>query len=158
MHRPPDDELFFDRIGSPLEKAWLRSSNIFLLGDFNCDLSLKATQDNALLRNTGKLLSIFEMFNMHNVIQEATISAITSSTLLDLIVTTRKDLVSTSGAFPLGISDHNLIYATIRLKNKRPQPNIIRTRNCKKIDVEKFKHDIESTPFHIASIFEDPDD
>lgn len=26
------------------------------------------------------------------------------------------------------------------------------------MDVGKFKHDIESTPFHIASIFEDPDD
>lgn len=26
------------------------------------------------------------------------------------------------------------------------------------MDVEKFKHDLERTPFHIASIFEEPDD
>ena len=143
----------------PGEKAWLRSSNIFLLGDFNCDFSLKPTQDNAIHRNTGKLQSIFEMFNMHNVIQEAT-----RSTITHIFHTARshcyykKGSLSTSGAFPLGISDNNLIYATIRLKNKRPPPKIIRTRNYKKMDVEKFKHDIESTPFHIASIFEDPDD
>ena len=95
---------------------------------------------------------------MHNMIQEVTRSTISSRTVLDLIVTTTKDLISASGVFPLGISDHDLIYATIRLKNKRPPPKFIKTRNFKKMDVEKFKHDFECTPFHIASIFEEPDD
>ena len=66
IYRPPDDNLFFERINTPLEKAWLRSENIFL--------------------------------------------------------------------------------------------KIIKTRNYKRMDVEKFKYDLERTPFHIASIFEDPDD
>ena len=34
----------------------------------------------------------------------------------------------------------------------------MKTRNFKKMDVEKFKHDLECTPFHIASIFDEPDD
>ena len=71
---------------------------------------------------------------MENVIQEATRQTITSSSLIDLIVTTRKDLVSATGVFPLGISDHNLIYATIRLKNKRPSPIIVKTRDYKRMD------------------------
>ena len=95
---------------------------------------------------------------MHNMIQEATRSTMSSRTVLDLIVTTTKDLISSSGVFPLGISDHHLIYATIRLKNKRPPPKFIKTRNFKKMNVEKFKHDFECTPFHFASIFEEPDD
>ena len=158
IYRPPDDNLFFEHINTPLEKAWLRSDNIFLLGDFNRDFSFQGDPDNILHRNTIKLRSIFETFNMHNMIQEATRSTISSRTLLDLFVTTTKDLISSSGVFPLGLSDHDLIYATIRLKHKRPPPKFIKTRNYKRMDVEKFKYDLECTPFHIASIFEDPDD
>ena len=154
MYRPPDADHFFGLVNSPLGKAWLKSSNIFLMGDFNCDFSTKGL----LSVNTSKLRSIFEMFNTENVIQEATRQTLTSSSLIDLIVTTRKDLVSATGVFPLGISDHNLIYATIRLKNKRPPPKIVKTRDYKRMDIESFRHDIESTPFHIAPIFNDPDD
>ena len=39
IYRPPDVKTFFDLISIPLEKAWLKSSSIFLSGDFNCDLS-----------------------------------------------------------------------------------------------------------------------
>ena len=38
MYRPPIDRKFFDFIMSPLERSWLKTSNIILLGDFNCDL------------------------------------------------------------------------------------------------------------------------
>ena len=158
IYRPPDDNLFFERIITALEKAWLRSQKIFLLGDFNCDFSFRGDPDHILHRKTIKLRSIFETFNMHNIIQEATRSTISSRTVLDLIVRTTKDLISSSGVFPLGISDHDLIYATIRIKNKRPAPKFIKARNFKKMDVEKFKHDLECTPFHIASIFDEPDD
>ena len=83
---------------------------------------------------------------------------ISETRAFDLFVTIKRDLMSSSGVFPLGLSDHDLIYATIRLKNERPSPKIIKTRNYKRMDVEKFKHDLERTPFHIASIFEEPDD
>lgn len=85
----------------------------------------------------------------------------TSSYLLDLVVTTRKDLINTSGAFPLGISDHNLVYATMRLKNNRPQPKYVKTlktRNFKNFNLDNFRRDIETAPFHMASVFDDPDD
>ena len=121
IYRPPDTNQFFDLIGSPLEKAWLKTSNIVLLGDFNCDFKYQDSESD-LNCNTDKLRSIFEMFNMQNVIMENTRVTLTTCSLLDLIVTTRKDLFGTSGVFPLGISDHNLVYATMRLKNKRPPP------------------------------------
>ena len=95
---------------------------------------------------------------MHNIIQEAIRSTISSRIVLDVIVTTTKDPISSSGVFPLGISDHDLIYATIRIKSNRPTPKFIKTRNFKKMDEEKFKHDLECSPFHIASIFDEPDD
>ena len=75
---------------------------------------------------------------MENVIQEATRQTITSSSLIDLIVTTRKDLVSATGVFPLGISDHNLIYATIRLKNKKTATNNSQNKRLQKNGYKRF--------------------
>jgi len=125
------------------------STNLTCL-QFYCDFSFHGDPDNIQHRNTIKLRSIFETFNMHNMIQESTRSTISPRTFLNLI--------SSSGVFPLGLSDDDIIYKTIRLENKRPPPKFIKTRNYKRVDVEKFKNDLGCTPFHIASIFEEPDD
>ena len=60
--------------------------------------------------------------------------------------------------FPFGISDHNLVQVTTKLKNKRPPPKCMRTRDYRRLDQDKFRSDIESAPFHIGSIFDDADD
>lgn len=73
----------------------------------------------------------------------------TSCTLLDLFVTTRRDLISESGVYPLEISHHNLVYVTMKLKNKRPPLKCIRMRDYKRLDQDKFQSDIESAPFHM---------
>ena len=91
---------------------------------------------------------------MQNVVQDATRITLTSRTMIDLTVITRKDLVSTTDIFPLGISYQDLIHAALRLKNKRPPPKNIKTR----LDEDKFRYDIQTAPFHISSAFEDEDD
>ena len=53
----------------------------------------------------------------------------TCESLIDRIVTSKKELIRSSGV--LGISDHSLIYASIRLTRKRPLAKIIKTRNYK---------------------------
>ena len=72
--------------------------------------------------NSNKLCSIFDAFNMQNIELKATRTTPTSNTLLDLTVTSRRDLVSSTDVFPLGIPDHNLIYVALRLKKRRPPP------------------------------------
>lgn len=74
-------------------------------------------------------LRLFEDFNMQNVIAEPTRITYTTKLLIDLIVTTKVDVVRCTGVMPLGISDHCLVYATLKLGSKRPPPKIIRTRN-----------------------------
>lgn len=76
---------FFDRIGPTLGKAWLKSSNIILLGDFNCDLLNRGSPEIPVNTNAEKLCSVFDLFGMQNVVQEATRTTITSRTLIDLI-------------------------------------------------------------------------
>ena len=94
IYRPPDASgEFFEQIGATLEKAWLKTSNRVLLGDFNCDFQ----GDSELSANARKLRSIFEMYNMQNVVVENTRETQTTSTLIDLMVTTRRDLISKCG-------------------------------------------------------------
>ena len=97
-YRLPDDNDFFCLIEQSLEKAWLNSSCITLLGYFNCDFSMREDCNG----DSTKLHSIFEMFNMEIVIKAATRITLTWGTLIDLIVTTRKDSVGITDVPPLG--------------------------------------------------------
>ena len=153
MYRPPNDNAFFNTLSTTLERAWLKSTDIFLLGDLNCDYN-----DSSNSAYGTKLQSIFDAFNMQNIITVPTRTTIESSTLIDLIVTTRRDLVSSTGVFPLGISDHDLIYASLRLRHKRPPPRLIKIRNYKNFDEKSFKSDLVNAPFHVTECFEDMDD
>ena len=62
---------------------------------------------------------VIDAINLQNIVQEPTREIPLSSSLNYLIITTRRDLVSLVGTYPLGISDHNIIYSTIILKNKK---------------------------------------
>ena len=73
-------------------------------------------------------------------------------------MTSKKELIHSSGVFHLGISDHSLIHASIRLTQKRPPAKIIKTRNYKNFNEVNFKQDISFAPFHVAFVFDDPDD
>ena len=127
-----------------------------LIGSFSNIMS--GAIDAETQSNSVKLYHLFEMFNIRNVITKLTRVTTKTSSLIDLIVTTRQDLVCKSGTFPLGISDHHLIYALLRLKNKRPPPKIISTRDFKHMNVDSFRAEMECVPFHIADIFYEPDD
>ena len=59
---------------------------------------------------------------------------------------------------PLGISDHCLIYASLKLRKGRPPPRIITIRNSKHFNAKDFQADLSCAPFHVADVFEDKDD
>ena len=99
---------FFDNQHFTLEKAWMKSSNIFLLGDLNCDL-LGARERTDLIDNnhkTRKLLNLLDLFSMQNVVNEPTRVTPSTQSLIDLNVTTKVNLVGKFRALPLGLSDH----------------------------------------------------
>ena len=69
--------------------------------------------------------------------------------------TNKPELVRRTGVLSLDITDHSLVYATFRLKRKRPPPTVITVRNFKQFNTESFEADMEQTPFHISSVFDD---
>lgn len=145
---------FFEKITTPLEIAWAKCNNIIMMGDFNCDLSNVDNQTSFL---GAKLSGILDQHNLYNTIKEPTRVTPETQTLIDLSVTYNKQLIHRTGTIPLGISDHNLIYAKLTTRTKRPKSKIV-TRNYKTFSEENFHKDIQTSPFLVCKIFDDPND
>ena len=77
----------------------------FLLGDLNVDFkqSVKSSY-------RDKLNEIFDIYSIHQLINEPTRITETSSSLIDLCLTNSASTVADSGVLHLSISDHSLIY------------------------------------------------
>ena len=91
------------------------------------------------------------------MIKEATRITPSTETLINVIATNKPELVRRTRVLLLDITDHSLVYATLRLKRKRPPPKVITVRNYRQLNTENVKADTEQTPFYIASVFDDMD-
>lgn len=108
---------FFEDIYGVFKKAWMESDTIILLGDFNCDLlGIDSKTGSEIHPKTRRLLTLFQLFDMQNIVSKPTRITLGSSTLIDLIVTTKPNLINRKGALPLRLSEHCLIYATLNFK------------------------------------------
>lgn len=58
----------------------------------------------------------------------------------------------------MGISDHDMIYATLSTSVPRDPPKIITIRNYNKFNETEFQSDIACAPFHFCEVFDDPTD
>ena len=95
---------------------------------------------------------------MKNVEERPTRITNHSKTLINLIVTNRKDLVKQEGTCPLGISDHDMIDAALSASIPRDPPKIITIRNFNKFSERNFQSDIARAPFQVCEVFDDPTD
>ena len=140
---------FFTNLQDVVEKAWMKTDNIVLLGDLHCNLLrvIECSSYSDLQTKTINLLHIFDFFNMQNMIKEATRITPSTETLIHVIATNKTEFVWTTGVLPLGITDHSLVYATLRLKRKRPPPTVITVRNFKQFNSENFKAYMERNNF-----------
>ena len=94
---------FFENFHGVLERAWLKTDSIFVLGDLNCCMLEAQNNPSSTLitSKTKNLLRLLEDFNMQNVIAEPTY---TTKSLIDLILTTKVDVVRCTGVMPLTIA------------------------------------------------------
>ena len=139
-----------------LESGWLKFSKIVLLGDFNTNLLQNERGDTSY--EGKKMEGILVQFNLKNVIEGPTIITSHSKTLIDVIVSNRKDLVKQKGSCPLGISDHDMIYATLSAGIPRDPPKTITIGKFSKFNERNVQSDIPRAPFQDCEVFDDPTD
>ena len=80
------------------------NKELHILGDLNCDM-LKSVSD----QPTKTLKTIYEAYQLSQLITEGTRITNRSCTLIDHYVTSMPEKINLSGVIHTGISDHSLI-------------------------------------------------
>ena len=83
------------------------NKEMYILGDLNCDM-LKTDKDSNF--PTKKIKTLYELYQLSQLIDEATRVTMTTSSLIDHIVTNTPEKISDSGVIHTGLSDHIVLY------------------------------------------------
>ena len=90
---------------------------MYILGDLNCDV-MKADKDSNT--PTKKIKSLYELYQLWTNLPESLMDeparvTMTTSSLIDHIVTNTSEKISDSGVIHTGISDHSLVFAVRKI-------------------------------------------
>lgn len=122
-------------------------------GDFNVDVL------NFNHSNTKQLISFFEKYSLHQLITQPTRLSNTTSTLIDIIVTTNKDIAVDSDVFKMDeISDHSLVSSKFKIKKDKPAPLFRTYRNFVDFDYNDFVRDLNSISWDLIYSLENVDE
>ena len=152
VYRPPKTKANIDRkIEQNIEQATTQGKDIYVLGDVNVDL-LKGGENKPIYRN---LMS----FGLDQLIWEVTRPA--SQACLDHIYINNPDMTYSTTVIPIGLSDHYPV-VVVRKHNgsfaKMDTHKTIKYRNFKQFDEKQFLEDLESAPWNILDITNDPNE
>ena len=126
-------------------------STAYVIGDMN--INMMNQKDSAWLRDT------METHGLINIINEPTCFKAESPTLIDMILTTRPKRVANTLNLGTGLSDfHNLVCFSTKICVPRKSKDFINYRSYKHFDINEYKNDISSAPYHVGEIFDDLDD
>ena len=95
---------------------------------------------------------------MKNVIKEPARIAENTQTLIDLITTSHSENINVTGVSHLGISDHSLVYANLRMRREKKKLIRKTINNYKNFNSEQFRSNIERAPWSVCEVFNDIDD
>ena len=153
-YRPPDSKVeIFDKFESELLKLDQEDKESIIMGDTNCNLLSQSFDHKA-----EHLKFITETYQYIQLIDQPTRITSSTRTLIDHIFTNKPNIIMNHGILHVGISDHSLIYATHKHNTLKADPKIIESRQFKNFDSDAFIEDIKETPFHFASLMDDPNE
>ena len=124
----------------------------YLMGDMNCNM---ASPGDSVSRS---LLDITRIYDLHQMINEATRITESTSTVIDLIFTNCPDRVICSGVTHIAISDHSLVYAYRKLSSNPVTKghDTITYRSFKKFNRDDFRKDISLVDWNFLLCTDDP--
>ena len=132
VYRSPSSTIsFFDHLSSETERALsVRSQNLTILGDLNCNLLTLVSPA------TKALLSFCNHFGLEDIVCSPTRITETSTTLIDVILTNRVDCYKNTVSFPFGASDHNFVTSSLHARGlkSRKRHSYVRCRDYRNFD------------------------
>ena len=147
---------FFDHFEKLIKAIDNENKEMYILGDLNCDL-LRPDKDYNI--PTKKIKSLYELYQLSQLIDEATRVTMTTTSLIDHMVTNIPEKLSDSGVIHTGISDHSLIFAIRKISVIKKQENIVEMRKMKNFNEENFVAELLKQHWEQVYFFaEDPND
>ena len=142
-YRPPDSPVsYFTEFEKMVGLLDTENLEYFVLGDLNVDFKQLAKSS-----CRDKLDEIFDIYGIHQLINESTRITDTSSSLIDLCLTNSISTVVDSGVIHLSISDHSLIYMVRKAHYVRSRARTIKIRTLKNFSSEDFQRDLNQQPW-----------
>ena len=140
IYRPPNAPgEVFDYFETFIKRIDDENKEMYILGDLNCNLLQERTLFNV---PTSKFNSIYELYQLSQLINEPTRVTLASSSLIDHIVTNTPEKISHSGVIHTGISDHSLIYAIRKVRLLKKSNYFVEIRNTKHFKENNFVNEL----------------
>ena len=166
FYRPPNSNDFLNLLSNSFQQIDLNKKEIYLLGDFNINLFqngkflLKENQSNQVKDPTSSLISKYkkfcQSFFLTEIIKEPTRTTCNTASLLDHILTNCAEKVSQKGVVDVGLSNHQLIFCTRKIRRtRRNMHNQIQTRSLRNYSAEKLISTLKDIKFPNYHIFSD---
>ena len=154
VYRPPNTSIncLDNELSIRLVEALYLNKPIFILGDLNCNM---LNANDPLFQ---ALTTFCLAFNLSQLVHQPTRVTETSKSLLDILLVSNKNLVIETKVIPVSISDHDLIYATLKLKKERSKPVYVPVRSFKHYDTEAFLKDMFQVPWPVIDTFDNVED
>ena len=143
-YKPPNSpQDIFRQFESLIDKVDSEQKDFYLLGDLNCNMHDGSNH------NSSTLTNILDIYGLSQLISEPTRITPTSSTLIDLCIASSPEKISKAGVVHLGISDHSLVFMTLKICYERTGSHrTIETRAFKNFNHHHFLDDVAQQPWH----------
>ena len=149
FYRPPNQANFMELIVKSFSLLNLKDNEIYLLGDLNINL---LQNGNYILNRKGmavcqgtvytlinKYQEFCQIFSLNQLITCPTRVTCNTSSLIDHVLTNSSEMVFQSGIIDCGMSDHQLIFCTRKVKRaKFNKHNNVFLRSLKHYTVNVF--------------------
>ena len=137
-YRPPEGPKYFinnfsEVFEEQLTNAVKTNKEIVVLGDFNIDYNKADNRD---------FKSLLNIFGLKQVIIERTRTTETSSTLIDLIITSCPENITNKDVFPNSIVDHDMIACSRKINNICYNPKTVKCRSYTNYSPIELKSDV----------------
>ena len=126
FYRPPNQAEFMDLMVENFSNLNLKDNEIYLLGDFNINLfqngkyilngKRSTTSQGSVHTMTNRYKEFCQIHSLKQLITCPTSVTCNTSTLIDHILTNSTEKIFQSGVIDSGISDHQLIFCTGKVK------------------------------------------
>lgn len=141
LYRPPKSNVLqsLDLLNNAMSHLVPTSDNIIFAGDFNLNL-LRPNYS-----GVDHFNNFLESFNLTQLVNEPTRVTSQSSTLIDILVASDKDLInSIKVSDSNGISDHFLVSCFVTCIKSKISPKLVTYREFKYFNEERFQYDLHS--------------